>query len=194
MRIWLLTAVLLFSLKAVAQAVSAEEKELRQSADVNTFLNEVKKNPTVSCLCKPNEYVVFSFNTKANKTASLCVSKKVTTTSGYLVYRFGTKAKTELTFPTDTLNSFSQFRFAYYYRGGGKQNAAMNVNSLHFDNGDYTYTLHDDWNSEDDHVSKGIIITNNKTSKGTTIDAKGKVIGRLSVFAYRTIVTPSDEL
>jgi hypothetical protein len=174
--------------------MSAEEKELRQKADLTAFLRDVKNNNTAGCLCQANEYVVFSFTTNNNKRASLCVSRKVTTTSGYLVYRFGTKAKPELTFPADTLNSFSQFRFGYYYRGGGKQNAAMNVNSLHFDNGGFTYTLHDDWNSENGQISKGVIISNNKTGKGTRINAKGKVIGRLSVFANSTIVTTTDEL
>ncbi|MDB5207303.1 MAG: hypothetical protein JWR72_2378 [Flavisolibacter sp.] len=185
---------MLLCLSSSSQKMNEEETKLRSSADFSSFLSAVKNNNTKGCLCKSNEFVVFSFSTKANKTASLCVTKKITTTSGYLIYRFGTKAKNELTFPSDTLNSFSQFSFAHYNRGGGKQNAAMNINSFRFTNGGYTYTLYENWNSEDDRYSKGIIAENNKTSKNTTINAKVKVIGSLYPFTYTNMVTESDEL
>ena len=194
MKLSFLSIILFFSFCAVAQTMTAEEKDLRQSADMSSFLAEVKKNKTANCLCKPNEYVVFSFSTKANKTASLCVSKKLSTTTGYLVYRFGTKAKTELSFPSDTLNSFSQFSYAYYSRGGGKQNAAMTLNHFRFTNAGFTYMLFDDWHSEDGQFAKGVEVTNNKTGKTIYFPARGKAIGDLTVFANSKIVTESDEL
>ncbi|HEX8315301.1 MAG TPA: hypothetical protein VF609_09920 [Flavisolibacter sp.] len=70
----------------------------------------------------------------------------------------------------------------------------MYINSLHFTNGDYTYTLHDDWTSEDNHYSKGLHVTNNKTGKTASLDAKGKIIGSLFPFANTSVVRESDEL
>lgn len=190
----ILVVLLLHGFTLFAQTINAEEKKLREAADFSSFLINVKKNSTKGCLCKSNEYPVFSFQTKAGKTASLCVSKQLTTTAGYLIYRFGTKAKIELAFPTDTLNSLSQFSFAHYNRGGGKENAAMYVSSFRFTNGDYTYTLYDNWNSKDDRYAEGVIVANNKTGKSTSIDAKGKVTGSLFAFSNNTVVKERDEL
>jgi hypothetical protein len=190
----ILLLCILLSFSSLAQTITQEENQQRRHADFTSFINDVKRNNVKDCLCKAEEYVVYSFQTRSNKTASLCVSKNVSASAGYLIYRFGTKAKVELTFPADTINSFTQYCFAHYNRGGGKQNAAMYVNSFHFTNGDYTYTLHDDWNSEDDHYAKGIIITNNKTSKSTSLDAKGKATGSLWPLVNRNIVKESDEL
>lgn len=179
---------------ARAQTMTAEEKALRKGADFAVFMQDVKTNSTQGCMCNKREYVVFSFTTTTKKTASLCISKNASAAAGYLVYRFGSKTKTEFSFPADTLNAFSKFSFGHYYRGGGKQNAAMYINSLHFANGDYTYTLHDDWNSEDDHYAKGIIVINHKTKKTIAIKPKGKVTGTLSHFAGRNLVPETDEL
>jgi len=186
--------LLLFCHLLQAQKMNEEERQQRASADFSSFLSAVKTNSTKGCLCKSNEFVVFSFQTKANKTASLCVSKNITKTSGYLLYRFGTKAKIELAFPLDTLNSLSKFSFAHYNRGGGKQNAAMSVNNLVFTNGSTTYTLYDDWNAEDNRKARGIIATNNKTGKSVSMKAKGKVIGSLYPFSNANMVAESDEL
>lgn len=189
--------IVLFSINYAvghAQSATAEEKALRQNADFTTFLNSVRKNNPTGCLCKRNEYVVFSFLTRNNKVASLCVSKALTTSIGYLIYRFGTTAKTEFMFPADTLNSFSQFTFAHYSRGGGKQNAAMYVSSFRFTNGDYTYTLHDNWNSEDDRTTKGVDVINNKTGKTVSFDARGKATGSLFAFTNGQVVKETDEL
>ena len=194
MKYILLISFILSSVLSKAQNMTAEEKHQRAGADFTAFLNEVKKNSIQSCLCKAFEYVVFSVNTRSNKMASLCVSKNLSPTAGYLVYRFGTKAKIELTYPADTLNSLTQFSFAHYNRGGGKQNAAMYVNSFRFSNAGFTYSLNDDWSSEDNQYSKRITITNNKTGKSTTMDAKGKATGTLQSLINKNIVRETDEL
>jgi hypothetical protein len=87
--------LLMFSCFITHSQIMNEEKQLRQSANFISLINDVKSNNTKGCLCNNNEYVVFSFNTKNNKTASLCISKTISATSGYLLYRFGTKTKIE---------------------------------------------------------------------------------------------------
>jgi hypothetical protein len=174
--------------------MTEKERQLRQGADFTSFLKDVMANSKQTCLCQNNEYAIYSFSTKNNKTASLSISKNASTTQGYLVYRFGTKNKIEMTFPTHTLNSFSKFTYAEYHRGGGKQNAAMSINSLRFTNNDFTYTLYENWSSEDDRYQKGIDVTSNNTGKTAFLEAKGKVTGTLYSFRNRNIVTPSNEL
>jgi hypothetical protein len=191
MKAMFLLMVTAVSLTCVAQMTMAE-KELRKSANFNAFIKEVKQNSRTGCLCTTNEFPVYSFAVTGNKIASLCIAKNTSEKAGYLIYRFGSKSKTELAFPGDSLNSFSQFSFAHYNRGGGKQNAAMYVNILRFSNGGFEYTLRDDWNSEDNRYSKGLEVSNNTKSRSHT--AKGKVTGSLWVFVNRNLVPESDEL
>ena len=171
-----------------AQTITTEEKNIRAAADFDNFLAGVKNNDKKGCLCNANELAVFSFKGSTGKTVSLCISNAVSTNSGYLVYRYGTTKQIELSYPQDTANSFSKFLYQTYHRGGGKQNAAMYLNWLSFTNGDYTYNLYDDWNAEDDHYSRGILVTNNKTNKSFAIDAKGKITGSLSAFDTGNVV------
>lgn len=177
-----------------SQTMTEEEETQRSKADFQSLLNEVKTNDKKGCLCKANEFPIFSFKASTGKTASICIAASASTTSGYLVYRYGTNAKIELTYPQDTSNSFSKFSYSSYSRGGGKQNAAMYLNKLAFTNGGYSYQLYDDWNSEDDHFSKGISVTNNQTNQSFSIDAKGNVTGSLFAFKNRNLVKESDEL
>jgi hypothetical protein len=173
--------------------ISKEEEELRVKGNFSEFFGSVKSNKDLNCLCKQNEYLIFNFTTSTNKIASLCSSKIVTMSSGYLVYRYGARNKTELEYPADTLNSFSKFEFSAYSRGGGKQNAAMELNSLSFTNNNFTYTLFDEYYSEDKSHPKGIRITNNTTKKEVTINVKGKATGHLSVFRGKQIVKAAPD-
>ncbi|MBC7867271.1 MAG: hypothetical protein H7X88_07040 [Gloeobacteraceae cyanobacterium ES-bin-316] len=122
-------------------------------------------------LTGPGEEVVFAFQLKNKKWVSLCKEK----TEKYIVYRMGTQNKVELQYPAvlDS-TSWQQFTFMGYSRGGGKQNAAMNVAFLRFTNNDADYEIYETWNAEDDKQQCGITI---KTG-GKTIDAKGNVKSR----------------
>ena len=168
--------------------ISNEEKKLRTTGDFSEFLNAIKNNSTENCLCQQNEYTIFNFSTSSNKMASLCISKVITANYGHIIYRYGTKRKIELVYPTDTLNSLSKFQFLMYSRGGGKQNAGMELNNINFTNNNFTYTLYDDYYSEDESYLKGIMITNSSTGKEVRIGAKRNVIGHLSSFRDKNIV------
>ena len=101
--------------------------------------SQPKLSPDV--LRKPGETTVFSFITSSGKTASLCEGPG----GAYLVYRFGTAAKTELQYPA-VLDASSWRKFTYwaYHRGGGMANAAEELHQLSFKNGDAEYQLYDD--------------------------------------------------
>lgn len=146
-----------------------EEQALRSGADFNKFLQEVSLNKKENCICKPSEFVIYSFQSATGKTMSLCISKIITSNRGYLAYRFGSKEKEEFVFPTNSINSFSSFTFMYYSRGGGIQNAGMDLNGLEFTNKDYTYKLSGDYSAEENRKSWYLMITDAKTGKTSTI-------------------------
>ncbi|WP_139925822.1 hypothetical protein [Hymenobacter sp. DG01] len=99
---------------------------------------QVKPAPDV--LRRPGERTILSFVTSSGKTASVCEGPK----AAYLVYRFGTAAKTELQYPA-VLDSSSWRKFTYwpYHRPGGVANAGMENYELSFKNGGAQYTLVD---------------------------------------------------
>lgn len=109
-----------------------------------------------------NEEVVFSFETVKGKKMVLAKDKKDT----YIVYRFGTSKKIELEYPKDkNKESWNKFIFAYYSRGGGAQNLAMDLDKVVFEIGDYEYAVYTEYYSEENDFSIGIQIYNLKTQK-----------------------------
>lgn len=141
-------------------------------------VDEIKKEDAVEYAAKeqelgtfvlPNEVVILSFKTKKKKQVFLCRDKD----NRYLVYRFGSKSKVELQFP-DKLDetSFQKFEYSSYFRGGGVENLAMNLDYLSFINSGYRYVIYKTYASEslgnEDEV--GIRVIHLKTQKETNIE------------------------
>lgn len=72
-------------------------------------------------LCQRNEQVLFSCPTKNAKIISLCASENLSSTSGYLQYRFGKKNNIELYYPEDKVPPKKAFtgRSQMFSGGGG---------------------------------------------------------------------------
>lgn len=120
-----------------------------------------------SQLVKKGETSVFSFKTKSGKSAVLCYGVN----NSYLVYRFGTNSKIELEYPSALdESSWQMFTYSYYYRGGGKENAGMDLNYISFENSGYMYKIYNEYTAEDDKEQSGIIILSPE-GKETTIKA-----------------------
>lgn len=116
--------------------------------------------PPPDVLCRPGEATLFSFVTKSGKVASLCEGPK----AAYLVYRFGTAAKTELQYPA-VLDASSWQKFTYwsYHRGGGVANAGEELCQLSFKNKGVEYLLYEERHAfmnkakeEDSHHEVGV--------------------------------------
>ncbi len=126
------------------------------------------KNTFAQNYILPNEKVVFSFSTKTGKKLVLAKDSK----NKYLIYRFGTIEKIELEYPkTKNKDSFKQFTFSFYTRGGGVQNAGMELNGLHFEIDNFEYSLYENYYAEGNINEIGVSIKNLKTEK--IIDIKG---------------------
>ncbi|NUY82351.1 hypothetical protein HUK80_15710 [Flavobacterium sp. MAH-1] len=137
----------------------------------------------------PNEEIVFSFKTANAKILTLAKDKR----NKYLVYRFGTINKTELEFPNKNLDSWKVFTYSYYFRGGGKQNARMDLDNLWFVNEGFEYLIFSSYNAGDDEISEsfevGLKITNLKTGKETIINGiENSVVGSLQQFRTNNLI------
>ncbi len=87
-------------------------------------------------LCTPSEKVLFSCNLKnSKKTASVCAPTNLTSTEGYLQYRFGTQKKLELVYPPTKKSTQELF----YWRELRPYQSSLR--ELTFKSGDYYYTL-----------------------------------------------------
>lgn len=58
--------------------------------------------------CREQEQTFFNCKLHGGKVVSVCGSKKLTTTSGYLQYRFGAHGRLELEFPASTTKCLSK--------------------------------------------------------------------------------------
>lgn len=94
--------------------------------------------------CADSEQVVFSCALKqSQKLLSLCSSKELTKTSGYMQYRFGLPGKVELEFPQHREDSLKSFQYSHYFR------AQVDLTEISFVSGDFQYTVFDDYNGEE---------------------------------------------
>lgn len=146
------------------------------------FLLGLLTQTTSNCLCKTNEKIVFTFLTQNNKIVSVCSEKK----DKYLVYRFGTQAKTELQYPTILdETSWQKFELYGYFRGGGKENAGIDENHLSFINNEVRYEIFEDFSALDNRINIGVTVTDAqfriklkgllKTKKGDLKSLESKV-------------------
>lgn len=125
--------------------------------------------PTVlwSQYLRSNEEVIYSFDTKAGKKMVLVKDKG----NEYIQYRFGSKDRIEMEFPLNrNKDSWKQFKYNSYHRGGGKRNAGMDLEYLSFVNNGYTYSIFKSYYAEDGSLSTGITVTD---SKGKSTDING---------------------
>lgn len=133
--------------------------------------------PAFAQLIEKGETEIFRFKTNAGKTAVICKGEN----ESYLVYRFGTNSKVELRYPADlNESSWELFTYSYYFRGGGKENAGLDLNYLTFTNNGYTYKLYQEYSAEDNSEAAGVIITgmdiNDTDIKAVKNSVKGSLI------------------
>lgn len=130
-------------------------------------------------LCRPTEDILLSCETqKSHRFLSLCGKKPSPNNSGYIVYRFGRPQKIELEYPYDKHDAFKKFTYATYSRGGGKQNAGLNLFSVQFNNQGVDYDVFSDWSAEDSHWYRGVTVYANSDQE-VTIECRDSVIDNI---------------
>lgn len=107
-------------------------------------------------LVKKGETEIFRFKTSSGKTAVICTGDS----DSYIVYRFGINSKVELVYPAAmNSDSWQLMTYSYYFRGGGKENAGLDLNYLSFENNGYLYKLYQEYYAETESETAGIIVT-----------------------------------
>jgi len=122
----------------------------------------------------PNEDLIYSFETSNGKQLALVKDKS----DKYIIYRFGSKTKIEFEFPEKNKSSFSKFKYSFYLRGGGPGNEGMDLNYVHFTNGNFQYVIFDNYVEKSEIGIKVVDLKSNKTTviKGNTSTKKGTLI------------------
>ena len=137
-----------------------------------------------------NENVLYQLKMKNGKQVTICMDKK----EQYVVYRYGSKSKIELEYPAEKdASSFKKFEYSEYERGGGIQNAAMNLYYLAFTNKGIKYVVYDTYFSESNEANVGIMVLDESKNKDTKL--KGvKKSAKGSLTKLRGKVKEGDEL
>ena len=87
------------------------------------------------------------------------------------------------------------FNYSYALRGGGKQNAGIDLNYVYFTHQHFTYVIYDTYFAEEDKQRIGVKVINQRSA--TTTDISGNIKtrkGTLTYFRADTLITPGDEL
>ncbi len=134
-----------------------------QNPDVNTSTDNVQfpdNSQPLSVeldekLMKQGEHLIYFFQEEDSEN---CMSISTDESETYLIYRFGTKDKLDLEYPSSTADSWDSFTYMYYFRGGGEENSGLDLNYLQFDIGSYKYIIYDEYLSEADSKDAGIMI------------------------------------
>ncbi len=114
--------------------------------------------------CRSAEELLFGFLTAADKIAAVCH-----TSSGGLVYRFGTMDHVELAFPSDSGGSANRFTFSYYSRPGGAENLGMEEGDLQFTNRGSEFHVHYNRYAPAQRSSCGVRVRNAETRRDTDV-------------------------
>lgn len=136
-------------------------------------------NADVKNLCATSENTVWSCQT-AKKTYSLCASKDLAKTKGYLQYRAGTEKKIEFKFPTALIRPQGQFE--------SSDSSTGNV-FLEFSTGGYTYTI-----AEDKYGDAAIYVTKASKTVATIFcsDSTGTLGNNSTQDLFKSAGIPSD--
>ncbi len=138
---------------------------------------------------KSNEVNVYSFQLKSGKDISLSRD----TLENKLTYRCIKKGTVELEIVDDLNDTIAVFTYVYYFRGGGKANDGMDLNSIQFDNGGYHYDIYNNYSATEESLDFGIAVMNITSLKLT--DLKGKtdsIEGSIIDFRFDRIIPVLD--
>ena len=92
--------------------------------------------------CRANEQVFFNCKAANGKLISLCGSKQLSATKGYVQYRFGKVGSIELQFPEKLEGSQKEFRYDHYFR------YRVDRSDITFKAAGYEYTVFDYWDGD----------------------------------------------
>ncbi len=143
--------------------------ELNEESEVQSDYNEV--------LLKENEEVIISFTSvDSSEVVTLCKSNL----SDYIVFRYARFDEVKVEFPRDLDESWSDFKYSYYFRGGGAQNEVLDLNYILFQFDGNSYEIFQEYSSDDELYDVGLRVVNLSTNEERIIQANSaSILGSL---------------
>ncbi len=138
-----------------------------------------------------NEEIVLQFTTDGGKQVTIAKDKM----DNYLIFRYGFTDQTKMEFPIDKNNSWNQFCFSWWYRGGGLKNEGIDVNYLYFNIGNNRYVVYQEYTARSGITQFGLKVINEISGEIKDTKAKSKTIqGSLMPFRENDKIQEGDEL
>lgn len=138
-----------------------------------------------------NEVLVLQFTTEEGK--QLTIAKD--TADKYLIFRFGTPDQIKIEFPSERNNSWNQFCFSWWLRGGGLNNEGIDVNYLYFNTGNYRYVVYQEYTARTEKTQFGLKVINEISGELKDNKAKSKTIqGSLTQLRDNDKIQKGEEL
>ena len=139
----------------------------------------------------PNEEIVMAIQMNDGKIMTLCKD----TAENYLLYRFGTPQRVELEYPSKEKSSWERFTYSFYLRGGGAENAGLDLNYVYFEREGYRYIIYDTYDATENQSEQGIKVENLKTGEIKVLSGKKMKIGSSLIdFRDNTLIQKSDNM
>lgn len=139
----------------------------------------------------PNEKIVFALKMNDGKIMTLCMD----TAENYLLYRFGTPRQIELEYPSKEKSGWEKFTYSYYLRGGGAENAGLDLNYVYFEREGYRYIIFDTYDATENQSEYGVKVENLKTGEIKVLPGKVMKTGSSLIdFRDNTLIQKSDRM
>lgn len=136
--------IVLFTSAKALKTLSAEPSTPLLSAAQAAGTRPVNSAAQAASLCQADEQIIFNcMASGVQKYISICGSKRLDHSQGYVQYRFGRKGNVELEFPHDKAETQRAFRYAHYFR------ARVDRTEVVFENSGYRYVLFDYYEGEE---------------------------------------------
>ena len=100
---------------------------------------------------RKNEKEVFSFTNIEDHWIIIALEKK----ERYLVVRYGSGDQVLWTYPKPKPDSWQQFDYTWYLRGGGAGNVALDLNSFTFVRDSTSYEIYEEYSAADEYTWVG---------------------------------------
>lgn len=134
-----------------------------------------------------NEELIFSFTTTTGKTIQIAKDKE----DKYIYYCALKNGKVELQYPEKNKESWSKFKYNYYFRPNGNS-LGMNHNFLSFNFDGHEYVVYDIYYEPESINKIGVRYTELKTQKVFDVKSVRKSVkGDLSVLVNNELVSTS---
>lgn len=137
-----------------------------------------------------NETLIFYFEIENNGSVKISLDSA----NNAFIVRYHTSDNHKIKITDNLSDSVIVFTYSYYLRGGGKDNAGLDLNSLHFYDSKFNYEVYDNYSAESDNSYIGIKISNKSTTGVQDIHGINNTRkGELLYFRFNDLIPSSQE-